>query len=69
MTAGVPPSRSRLPDRTANYAREFLSALFMSLRTAQIHDRPIRPTSRRWPACTSPRTPCTRPRAGFRFVS
>lgn len=28
----------RLPDRVANYARDFLSALFMSLRTAQIHD-------------------------------
>ena len=39
MSVGAPPnSSSQLPDRTANFAREFLSALFMSLRTAQIHD-------------------------------
>ena len=39
MNAGTPMSGPRkLSDRAANYAREFLSALFMSLRTAQIHD-------------------------------
>ncbi|MEO1334226.1 MAG: hypothetical protein AAFV29_01225, partial [Myxococcota bacterium] len=39
MSRSDPPTgAARLPDRTANFAREFLSALFMSLRTAQIHD-------------------------------
>ena len=39
-TSGRPRTNTggRLPDRVANFAREFLSALFMSLRTAQIHD-------------------------------
>ena len=36
--SSISSGTGRLPDRTANFAREFLSALFMSLRTAQIHD-------------------------------
>ena len=36
MSTGTGPAK--LSDRAANFAREFLSALFMSLRTAQIHD-------------------------------
>ena len=39
MSAGPPISNHRrLSERAENYAREFLSALFMSLRTAQIHE-------------------------------
>ena len=36
MSSGSTPRK--LSDRAVNFAREFLSALFMSLRTAQIHD-------------------------------
>ena len=38
MSTAVPAKPGRLPARTANFAQEFLSALFMTLRTAQIHD-------------------------------